>query len=64
MKIVTDPEKAEGLTIADITKGLHRNHYEAFKFTFTDGSFMVITGGGYDGYGDFIQIEDNPKFTE
>ena len=61
---ITEPSQAEGLTISDISKGLHENHYEAFKFTFTDGSVMVITGGGYDGYGDFIQIEPNPKFTE
>jgi len=64
MKIITSPEEAEGLTIADITIGLHDNHHEAFKFTFTDGSFMVIIGGGYDGYGDYINIEKNPKFTE
>lgn len=61
---ITEYSQAEGLTIADITKGLHDNNYEALRFTFTDGSVMVIIGGGYDGYGDYLDIETNPKFTE
>lgn len=61
---ITEYSQAEGLTIADITKGLHDNNNEALRFTFTDGSVMVIIGGGSDGYGDYLDIETNPKFTE
>lgn len=56
-------QDAVGKTVSKVEKGLHRDHYEAVRFTFTDGTEMVLLGGGYDGYGDFIRIESNPGFT-
>lgn len=44
-----------GKTVANIERGTD-NHYETQILKFSDGTFIEIVGGGYDGYGDYIDV--------
>jgi hypothetical protein len=58
MKRHTEIKDILGLTIQSVHPAVAKNHYEAFVIRFTDGSEIVLLGGGYEGYGDFIRVED------
>jgi hypothetical protein len=61
MKLI-ELSQAEGRTIRSIKTGIHVKHYEALRLTFTDGAVLVLIGGGFDGYGDYLRVKNEPDF--
>ena len=61
MNQVTKFGQLVGKTISEARPGLFENHYEALFLTFTDGDTAILVGGGYDGYGDYLELREEDR---
>lgn len=53
-----------GKTISACRKTQVNQYYEAIVIEFTDDSEIILIGGGYDGFGDYLRVADeNEKET-